>query len=617
MNIRQKIVLSLVCVALPSLLAVGAFSYWQASVVVEQAQRLSLDALAASRRAQLLNQVRDWNENTEQIAAERLLVGTLQDFNRKPYTRFKRRLARIMARWTSSEGVVWAQLMDRDKKTVAQSGQHLLSEREDTYDYARGGFQILYIDNVESSDVPIALVQHPVLVNNDVIGYLTVERRVRGLVDLVRDEHGLGNTGQISVLWNGDNPMILTHTRDADVSQNIIPVAKTNTATTRLSLGAGDVFVATRVINSARLAIAVTLDAEEVLQPVEELGLAIAGFCAAVVAFVLVAGLWIGGYLTKGVRHLSDIAVRIGNGQLNLRATVTGQDEVAALSRSFNAMTEALVTANETLETRVADRTRELAESHAKLESRNTELSRSNRDLMEFASVASHDLQEPLRKVQAFGDRLSDKYLDQLDERGQDYIRRMQHSAMRMRKLIEDLLTFSRVQSKAQPFAKVNLNKILQTTISDFELRLDESDGRIECAELPVIDADPSQMQQLFQNLIGNAIKYARQGIPPHIQVSSQCDAEQVHITVKDNGIGFEAHHAERIFGIFQRLHGRDAYEGTGVGLAICQRIVERHVGEISCTSEVDTGSTFKVSLPCEQVSPDDNDATSSTGAPL
>ncbi len=228
-------------------------------------------------------------------------------------------------------------------------------------------------------------------------------------------------------------------------------------------------------------------------------------------------------------------------------------------------------------------------------------LEQSNRDLQEFAYIASHDLQEPLRKVLAFGDRLARKYTDVLDETGQDYLKRMRDASQRMQTLINDLLSFSRVSTRAQPFTEADLNPLIQDVISDLENQIDRTQGKVETAELPVIQADPTQMHQLLQNLITNALKFHQDNIPPHIQVSAQILGNRCQICIKDNGIGFEMQYLDRIFKPFQRLHGRQEYEGSGMGLAICRRIVERHSGEITAISTPGEGSTFIVSLPIYQ----------------
>jgi PAS domain S-box-containing protein len=228
-------------------------------------------------------------------------------------------------------------------------------------------------------------------------------------------------------------------------------------------------------------------------------------------------------------------------------------------------------------------------------------LEQSNRDLQEFAYIASHDLQEPLRKVLAFGDRLASKYGDLLDDTGRDYLKRMRDASQRMQTLINDLLSFSRISTRAQPFTQVDLNSLAQEVVSDLEYQIDRTHGYVIIDKLPVIEADPTQMHQLFQNLITNALKFHQDNKPPTIQVSSQTLDGKCQIQVKDNGIGFEIQYLDRIFKPFQRLHNRQEFEGSGMGLAICRRIVERHAGEITAVSAPGEGSTFIVTLPIDQ----------------
>lgn len=237
------------------------------------------------------------------------------------------------------------------------------------------------------------------------------------------------------------------------------------------------------------------------------------------------------------------------------------------------------------------------------------ELSRSNRELQDFAFVASHDLQEPLRKIQQFGDRLRRKDGTRMSPDGLDSLDRLQNAAIRMQGLIHDLLAFSRVTSKAAPFSQVDLDKSVRTVVDDLEARLESSGGRIETEPLPKIDADPTQMHQLFLNLIGNALKFARPGVPPIVRVTSfATDEGRVGISIKDNGTGFEQRHADKIFTIFQRLHGRSEYEGSGIGLAICRKIVERHGGTISAHSSPGEGAEFRITLPIVHTPEDHHD---------
>lgn len=252
------------------------------------------------------------------------------------------------------------------------------------------------------------------------------------------------------------------------------------------------------------------------------------------------------------------------------------------------------------------------------------ELERSNRELEQFAYVASHDLQEPLRKIRTFGDRLEMKCGRLLDAPGRECVRRMQSAAGRMQLLIEGLLTLSRVTTKGKDFERVDLATVAREVVADLEVQIEQVGGRIELGNLPAIQADGVQMRQLLQNLIGNALKFRRPGERPVVSVHGRflegrgrrpargsAAEEKCRIVVEDNGIGFEERHMERVFGIFQRLHPRDVYEGTGIGLPICRKIVERHGGTITARSTPGKGSTFEVVLPVRQP----NKETSNTSA--
>ena len=264
----------------------------------------------------------------------------------------------------------------------------------------------------------------------------------------------------------------------------------------------------------------------------------------------------------------------------------------------------------------------ERKQAEDKLNHKAAELARSNRELEQFAFVASHDLQEPLRKIQAFGDRLKVKCeAVQLDE-GKDYLERMQSAAARMQTLINDLLTFSRVISSSQPFVSVDLGAVTAEVLVDLEVRIEKTSAQVMVSKLPKLQADPMQMRQLLQNLIGNALKFQSPGAVPQIKIDAQLiqrdqlqegtvlpnpsptaspDDKFCVLTVQDNGIGFEEQYLDKVFAVFQRLHGRSEYEGTGVGLAVCRRITERHGGLITAQSKPGEGSIFIVILPMQQ----------------
>ena len=236
------------------------------------------------------------------------------------------------------------------------------------------------------------------------------------------------------------------------------------------------------------------------------------------------------------------------------------------------------------------------------------ELARSNRELEDFAFVASHDLQEPLRKIRAFGDRLMTSYSSSIDPKGQDYLKRMYNAAERMSNLISDLLEYSRINTRGKAFVVVSLDQVLIDVIDDLEVAIDESSATIQTTPLPEINGDITQLNQLFLNLLSNAIKFKQDDIPPVIHISYnesyafdpilKTDSLWYEITIKDNGIGFSQEFEDKIFIPFQRLHTRSQYKGTGIGLAVCRRIVERHGGDISVKSEINSGTEFTIKIP-------------------
>jgi len=257
------------------------------------------------------------------------------------------------------------------------------------------------------------------------------------------------------------------------------------------------------------------------------------------------------------------------------------------------------------------------------LEEKAFELARSNSELEQFAFVASHDLQEPLRKILAFGDRLKAKCdAAQLTD-GRDFLERMQNAAARMQTLINDLLTFSRVISRAQPFVPVELNVVTREVLNDLEVRIERCKAKVEVGDLPTIDGDPTQMRQLIQNLVSNALKFHAPGASPVVRIQAKAissgdarghttfiskngaepgiNGEAYEIAVEDNGIGFDEKYLEKMFAVFQRLHGRQEYEGTGIGLAVCRRIVDRHGGMITARGKPGEGACFIIRLPARQ----------------
>ncbi len=293
--------------------------------------------------------------------------------------------------------------------------------------------------------------------------------------------------------------------------------------------------------------------------------------------------------------HAAELAAaKLADAANSLRLDLAARNRTAYELREQRDAQQAL---NEELERRVLQRTTDLQKLTEKLQQANSTLESSNKELEQFACVASHDLQEPLRKIAAYCQLLKEEYAPQLEGDGQEYLDVAIQGAQRLQTLIEDLLTFARIKTRGKPLIPTSADECLNKAIENLALTIEESNATVDTSPLPAVIADSSQLTQLFQNLIANALKYNQSSAPRVIVGARECDPETIEIFVRDNGIGMAPEYHSRIFKIFQRLHNRRDYSGTGIGLALCQRIVERFGGKIHVESEPEMGSTFYLTM--------------------
>ncbi len=299
-----------------------------------------------------------------------------------------------------------------------------------------------------------------------------------------------------------------------------------------------------------------------------------------------------------------------------LRAKVAVFVELYKKNHQLVAQEQKLIAINRSLEIEIKDRiasevharelNKQLLENIAQLESTNKELDR-------FAYMASHDLQEPLRKIRIFSERISETYASVIGEEGQLFIDKMQSACIRMQNLIDDILAFSKISVEKGTLVNVSLNSVVNEVLADLEQRIQEKNARVEVEKLPELTVSPELMKSLFDNLISNSLKYARKDLAPVIRISAKIDEPLTatdsagakrfwRILVQDNGIGFEQQYADQVFTMFKRLHAGPEYKGTGIGLAICKKIVEEHHGHISAKSGVNEGTIFTISLPVPEL---------------
>lgn len=323
---------------------------------------------------------------------------------------------------------------------------------------------------------------------------------------------------------------------------------------------------------------------------------------------LVLSGLWLARMITTPLKTLRDGAHRVAQGELGITLPIESNDEIGTVAAAFNQMSTNLAEGYEKLQVEVGKRREaqeEIASKADLLEKKNQELARRNADLDEFTYVASHDLQEPLRKIISFGNLLIEDLGTNLPEQAASDLAYMSDAAKRMQALIYDLLAFSRSGRVAMSRDLIPLDKCVDQALDTLSSRLEESGVQIVRGPLPKVHGDSALLTQLYQNLIGNALKFGRPGEPPVIELTAEEDEENFILGIKDNGIGFKQEYAAQIFQPFKRLHGREEFEGSGIGLAICRKIVERHGGIIWAESTLGAGAQFKFCLPKQQILPE------------
>ncbi|MCH7734165.1 MAG: HAMP domain-containing protein [Chloroflexi bacterium] len=448
-------------------------------------------------------------------------------------------------------------------------------------------------------DHPALLISSPVRFDGTAIGLTTMHVSGERLLDIASTYTGLGTSGETVLVTHDEagNLVHLTPLRfDAHAAFNR-PISLTDShrvevqalndrrrdTTDGVDYRGRRVFASTDYIEEADLGLVVKMDRSEVLAPLRRIKKILLGVAFAFVLGVIAAALLMSRSLTGPILRLTRAADLFSRGKLDQRVPVTSSDEIGRLSDSFNEMASSIQNANAVLEEQISART--------------AELTRSNKDLEQFAYVASHDLQEPLRMVSSYTQLLARRYQGQLGKDADEFIEFAVDGARRMQGLINDLLQYSRIGSQGGKFTRIDSAAALDDALGVLTTAIDEAGAAVEKVNLPEIVADEAQMSQLFQNLVGNAIKY-RSEAAPMIRVCAERLRDCWQFEVNDNGIGVDPAFTERIFTIFQRLHSREEYEGSGIGLAISKRIVERRGGTIWMKSKPGIGSSFFFTVP-------------------
>ena len=447
------------------------------------------------------------------------------------------------------------------------------------------------------SPEPSILIVTPVFGKNGMIGAVAFKIDTQAIYKLTSNYEALGKTGEILLCLKSGNEMMfanpLRHDAQAAFNKRIAmgsPIALPAQLALQGINGFGEstdyrgvkVLAVWRYLPAPRWGMVVKIDIQEAYAPV----LTVRNWSLFVGVLLtcmgMLAALFVSKSISRPIQVLQKGVEIVGSGNLNHKIGITAKDEIGRLSQAFDDMTENL---------------KRITASRDELNDIMMELERSNQELQQFAYVASHDLQEPLRMVAGFTRLLERRYKDKLDQDAREFINFAVDGAVRMQKLIDDLLTYSRVGMHNIPFEPADCNRLLDQAITNLRVAIEESQAVITSSNLPTATCNGSQMVQLFQNLLSNAIKF-RGAETPRIRIAAEHRDSEWLFSFRDNGIGIDPHYKDRIFQIFQRLHSRDEYEGTGIGLALCMKIVELHKGKIWMESEEGKGATFYFTLP-------------------
>jgi signal transduction histidine kinase len=628
MSIRLKLTIIFLAIAAIPLLFVSALTYTNFKKSLEENRLEQLKDLSVFRADRIEAYFAGLKADMEIAQGFYIIKKNLSALNRssfegnKPeFAEYKKALGDQLRHMLSVSKMADIMLTDpAGKVAYANRPQHYSKDLSAGSDVERNAFEKgktgvcfseIYSDSLEDKRFEMLVTAPATDFSGALIGEIMFEVDMTPVFKLIQDVTGLGATGEVLIgRKTGDHVEFLNplrHDPKAALRKRVffgnptsLPIQQAVQGKTGAGLSTDyrgkQVIAAWRFIPSMDWGLVAKIDTREAFADVTNLRnlvlviLVIVFVLSGIMAFSLAQS------ISLPIKTLMKGAEIIGNGNLDYKVGTNLKDEIGQLSRSFDKMTHDL---KETTASR-DELNKEMAErkkAEEALRGTADDLARSNKDLEQFAYVASHDLQEPLRAVSGFVGLLKKQYRDKLNAEAIEYIDLSVEGAERMQTLIHDLLTFSRVGTRGGAFVAMNMKDALDNALKNLQVAISETETLVTCDAMPVVTADATQMTQLLQNLIANAIKFHGPS-RPEIHIGAERKNDQWVVSVRDNGIGIEPRYYDRIFLIFQRLHTRTQFKGTGIGLAVCKKIVERHGGAIWVESKPGEGSTFYLTIP-------------------
>ncbi|HHT9134099.1 MAG TPA: sensor histidine kinase [Candidatus Avalokitesvara rifleensis] len=607
-SIKGKLLLFALCVSLIPIAVITSVYYLSARSTLKRETMDWLTAVAESKKAHVLEFLEAKKGRAIDFSSDGFIRDSLEKISHGEFLNRDEVVSTLNTHLSVNKkpldtAIAAVAVVNMDGNVVASTSEKWLGD--DISDQAiyqqivKKGYGDTYIDQPSYSPVlginsiPISAPLTTKAMSEN-IGVIVNYYDLAALSEIATNRTGLGETGEVYIV-DGDGTM-LTESRFIDgapLRQKVYtePVSKIAEGGAEMAGVYSDyrgvpVVGASRYIPEYGWILLSEMDESEAFTPIRTLGIVVLVVGLVAAAAAAGVGIVFSTSVSRPIKRLTDATRRFAGGDLGARTEVTRRDEIGDLAKSFNAMAQGL-------EVEITEH--KLAEG--KLSRTVTDLERSNAELQQFAYVASHDLQEPLRMVASYTQLLARRYKGNLDADADEFIAFAVDGANRMQTLINDLLQYSRVGTRGKPFELTNTKTVLDQTVSNLDVAIKESGAVITHDTLPTVMADATQLTQVFQNLISNAIKF-RSKETPRVHVSAKEKENEWVFSVRDNGIGIDPQYFDRIFVIFQRLHGKTEYPGTGIGLAVSKRIVERHEGRIWVESKEGKGSTFYFTIP-------------------
>ncbi|MCB4791522.1 MAG: HAMP domain-containing protein [Elusimicrobia bacterium] len=622
MLIRSKLIILFLAVTLIPIFFISALTFHNYKDSIERVRLAQLQDVAAFKADKIDSYFKSLKSNIEishgfyNIKVNLPVLSRLSGLvKNKEYVASKTMLDGQLRQMTSVLGLIDIMLVNPEGKVVYSSNpEHytkdvlnpLVGDSQKAFDEGKKGvfFSDVFLDKAEGNKFAMLVTAPAFDFKNVFIGVIAFEVDMSDIYKLIDDRTGLGITGETLIGKRIDNDVIylnpIRHEPEAALKKHI-PLGGEAGGPIQEAVqgrdGSGQlidyrgkkVIAAWRPIPALDWGMVAKIDAEEAFSDVTHLKLLVVIIAVIIAVLSGIMAFSIAQSISRPINSLSKGAEIVGNGNLDYRVGTSLKDEIGQLSRTFDKMTSDL---KNTLASR--------NELNAEIEMRKQtelDLKRSNENLEQFAYVASHDLQEPLRMMASYSELLERRYKNKLDADADEFIAYIVNGAKRMQKLINDLLAYSRIGRGEKTYVEIDTESVLERVLEIMAKTIQESKAVITHDKLPVVFGNESNFIQLFQNLIGNAIKFRGED-SPQIHVAAKKEPGEWLFSVKDNGIGIEPQYKDRIFLIFQRLHGRDKYPGTGIGLSICKKIVETEGGRIWLDSEQGKGTTFYFTVP-------------------